>query len=52
MWAVRAYGRVGFGLYFSLCSSALRLCPYSMFLSHDEQQKMPLSEQDEPEYLK
>jgi len=50
-WAVRARARVGFGLSSSLCSSRVRAYQYSMFLSHNEQQRMPLSEQDEPEYL-
>jgi len=50
-WAVRAHARVGFGLSSSLCSSRLRAYQYSKFLSHNEQQRMPLSEQDEPEYL-
>ena len=50
-WAIRAHARVGFGLSSSLCSSRLRAYQYSMFLSHNKQQRMPLSEQDEPEYL-
>jgi len=36
----------------SLCSSALRVCPRSMFPSHDEEKNMPLNEQGEPEYRK
>jgi len=49
-WAVRARAHVGFGLSSSLCSSRLRAYQYSMFLSHNELQRMPLNEQDEPEY--
>ena len=51
-WAARAHALVGFGLSFSLCSSRFRARPHSMFLSRDEQQEMPLSEQDEPENLR
>jgi len=50
-WAVRAHARVGFALSSSLCSSRLRAYQYSMFLSHNERQRMPRSEQDESEYL-
>jgi len=50
-WAVRAHARVRFGLSSSLCSSRLRAYQYSMFLSHKEQQRMPLSEKDGTKYL-